>query len=289
MKLDASTRLVGLIGYPVEHSRSPLLHNTAFLAQGLNYRYVALSVAPVDVPAALAGLKALGFLGANVTIPHKQTVLPFVDVLSPPAAAVGAVNTLVCRRTNPGRTVLYGDNTDIPGFLAPLKGAEGLLNGVEMLIFGAGGAARAVTYALLSTFQPARLTLAARRPEIAECLATDLAPYDARQALQVVPWTGAGNAVRHSTLVVNATSVGMHPHIDATPWPHPADFSESQLVYDLVYTPETTCLLRDAAERGARTIGGLEMLIRQAAASYVQWTGLEMPVEAVRKALRPVS
>ena len=121
MLLDAHTQPVALLGYPVGHSRSPLIHNTAFRAQGLNYVYLALPVAPRDLDTAVGGLRALRFRGANVTIPHKESVLLLMDALSPQAAAVGAVNTIVCRPAEPEGTVtLYGDNTDVAGFLAPL-------------------------------------------------------------------------------------------------------------------------------------------------------------------------
>ena len=287
MQIDARTKLVGLLGYPVAHSLSPLIHNTAFRAQGLSWIYVALPVAPSDVAEAVAGLKALGFRGANVTVPHKQAVLPLMDVLSPEAQAVGAVNTIVCRREADGVT-LYGDNTDVEGFLAPLHPFADTLCEAPMLIFGAGGAARAVAFALLRAYQPRRLTLAARTPARAERLAQDLARYDPTAALRVVPLAEARPAVQQSRLLVNATPVGMHPHVEATPWPDAAAFSDGQLVYDLIYKPEQTRLLRDAAARGAHTLGGLEMLIRQAAASYAQWTGRAMPVDRVREALREV-
>lgn len=287
MQIDATTKLVGLLGYPVAHSLSPLIHNTAFRAQGLDWIYVALPVAPADVAEAVAGLKALGFCGSNVTVPHKQAVLPLMDSLSPEAQAVGAVNTIVCRR-EAGGVALYGDNTDVEGFLAPLHPFADTLHEASMLIFGAGGAARAVAFALLSAYQPRRLTIAARTPANAARLVHDLAPYDPAGALRIVSVAEARPAVRESRLLVNATPVGMDPHVDATPWPDAAAFSDAQLVYDLIYKPEQTRLLRDAAACGAHTLGGLDMLICQAAASYAEWTGREMPVDLVRQAVRDV-
>jgi len=283
---DAATRVVGLLGYPLAHSLSPLIHNTAFRAQGFNGLYVALPVAPGAVAEAVAGLKGLHFLGANVTLPHKQAVLPLMDALAPGAQAVGAVNTIVCRRMD-GAVTLYGDNTDVAGFLKPLHPLVSLLHGAPMLILGAGGAARAVAYALLRTFVPSRLTLVARTPARAERLAQDLTTYDAAGALAVVHPDDARFAVQGSRLLVNATPLGMHPHVDSTPWPDVSAFSRDQIVYDLVYKPAQTRLLRDAAAQGARVLGGLEMLIQQAAASYVQWTGREMPVDQVRMTLQP--
>lgn len=287
MSLDARTRLVALLGYPVAHSLSPRIHNTAFRHQGLNLRYAAFAVAPAVLPAAVAGLGALRFVGANVTLPHKQAVLPLVDALSDRAAAVGAVNTLVWRpAAGTDDVVLYGDNTDVTGFLEPLQAHAEALYGAEMVILGAGGAARAVAYALLSTFRPRRLTVAVRTPRKAEPLARDLAAHDDAGALQITALDAAAPAVRTSRLLVNATPLGMHPHEAETPWPHAADFSAGQVVYDLVYNPAETRLLREAAARGATPVGGLAMLIGQAAAAYVQWTGRPMPTEVVREALR---
>ncbi len=273
-----------LLGRPVAHSRSPRIHNAAFRAQGLNYVYVAADVAPDDLPAAVAGLRALGYAGANVTRPHKQAVRSLVDESSERAEAVGAVNAIVCRGEKDGLR-LVGDNTDVEGFLAPLAPHAEALRGGEMLVFGAGGAARAVCYALLTAHAPARLTLAARRPAQAEALAAHFAAYDARGALRVVPLAEAGPPLRRAALVVNATPLGMHPQAEGTPWPRREDFSGEQIAYDLVYNPLSTRFLKDAALREATPLGGLEMLIGQAAAAYRQWTGRAMPLAAVRRAL----
>ena len=284
--IDGTTQLTLLLGFPVAHSLSPFIHNTAFRVQGLNRLYVAAPVRPGDLPEAVAGLQALGVTGANVTIPHKAAMLPLVDALSPQAEAIGAVNTLVVQAHEDGPPTLYGDNTDVAGFLQPLLPHADTLRRTSMLIFGAGGAARAVAYALLTTLQPRHLTLAARTPSKAEALARDLASHDVHGALRVSALEGAAPDVRASRLLVNATPLGTTPDVRATPWPHAADFSEDQIAYDLVYNPEATRFLTDAAARSARAIGGMEMLIGQAAASYVQWTGREMPVEAVREAIR---
>jgi shikimate dehydrogenase len=281
--IDAETRVVTLIGHPVEHSLSPRIHNTAFGAQGVNAVYVATPVRPAALEAAVEGLRALQFLGANVTVPHKEAVRPLLDDVSARAAAVGAVNTIV----REGDT-LRGDNTDVEGFLRPLTEKVGdALQGTRMLVFGAGGAARAVVYGLLDRYAPERLTLVARRPEQAEALAADLDGYDVRDALRVTTFDDAAPAVRASRLLVNATPLGMAPdHGDQTPWPDAGALHDDHVAYDLVYTPEETRFLRDAAAQGATTIGGLGMLVEQAAASYVQWTGADMPRDAVYEALR---
>ena len=274
--------MVALLGDPVEHSLSPLIHNTAFAAQGLNFAFAALPVSRERIEDAVRGLSALHFVGAGVTIPHKQAVLSCLDEWSPRARAVGAANLIVCRPDGS----LLGDNTDVTGFLSPLLPFGDRLRDVEMAVLGAGGAARAVAYALLDTFRPRRLALVARTPSRAEALVADLAGFDERGALEVHDAASARLAVRNAHLVVNTTPVGMYPAVDASPWPDAADFGEGHIVYDIVYIPEETRLLADAARRGATVIGGLDMLVEQAAAAYVQWTGRTMPVEAVKDALR---
>jgi len=283
--VDAGTRLVALIGNPVEHSLSPIIHNTAFRAQQLNFAYVATRVDDAKIADALAGLRALSFVGANVTAPHKQAVIPKLDRLSVQARTIGAVNTIV-RRDVDGRVELEGDNTDVPGFLAPLHDHAGQLRGASMTILGSGGAARAVAYALLTTFKPHRLTLAVRTPKHGERLAADLASFDETSALDVLPIRECRDVVRGSRLLVNTTPVGTHPQRQHTPWDEPDVIGEYHIVYDLVYNPHNTRLLQEAAGRGALTIGGLTMLIAQAAAAYIQWTGAEMPTRIVREALR---
>ena len=353
--MATNMRIVKLLGHPVAHSLSPTIHNAAFEAQGLAWRYVISDVPPEDLADAVSALREAGSAdaeqsaadhstpppaGANVTIPHKQTVLSLLDEVSPRAQAVGAVNTIVCRksassasergvdassmvrppppnrtstdrplppdrtstvRPPPDRTStdrppqsnerisLYGDNTDVEGFLTPLRPFADELQGAEMLIFGSGGAARAVAYALLTTLSPRRLTLAARTPPNAAQIIQDFASLDKRGVIGAVPLEDAGPHVQASALIVNATPVGMAKssadYANATPWPDAADFREGQIVYDLVYRPARTQLLKDASARGARIIGGLEMLIAQAAASYKMWTGRSMPLDAVRAAL----
>jgi shikimate dehydrogenase len=283
--VDATTRLVALIGDPVEHSLSPLIHNAAFQAQQLNFIYVALRVDVVDIATAIAGLRTLGFLGANVTAPHKQSVIPELDRLTEQASRIGAVNTIVARDVG-GRVELEGDNTDVPGFLAPLVAHRARLEGASMTILGSGGAARAVAYALLTTYNPHSLTLAVRSPARGESLASDLVPFDGTSALRVVPIRESRDAVRRSRLLVNTTPLGTHPDVQQTPWKDYDAIGAGHIVYDLVYNPHYTRLLQDAAGRGATTIGGLDMLIAQAAAAYVRWTGTKMPTRIVREALR---
>ncbi|MDQ7040104.1 MAG: shikimate dehydrogenase [Rhodothermus sp.] len=288
MTIRATTRPIVLLGDPVAHSFSPLIHNTGFRIQRLDYVYLACRVSRGALPDAVAGLRALGFAGANVTIPHKEAMLALVDQCTPRAQAIGAINTVICHTDAQGAVTLTGDNTDVIGFLEPLRPLADRLTGAEMVVLGAGGAARAVVYALLTEFRPSRLTIVARTRTRAEMLAINLAACDIRQALQIVSWNEATPVIRRARLIVNATPLGMHPHVEVSPWPRPSDFSPGQIVYDLVYNPVQTRLLREAADRGALTIDGLTMLIGQAAAAYQQWTGQELPRQAVQAALQPL-
>src|SRR5690606_12850837 len=174
-------------------SLSPRIHNAAFRALGLGAVYLACRVIPVGLPAAVAGLKALGALGASVTVPHKEAVVPLLDALSPTAKATGAVNTLVFEGD-----AVRGENTDVEGFLQPLRPYTDRLHGATMTVLGAGGAARAAAYALLSTLEPTRLTVAARRPDQARRLAAALAPHDPYDALRPLAFTDARGSVRES-------------------------------------------------------------------------------------------
>jgi shikimate dehydrogenase len=270
-------RLVALLGDPVAHSRSPALHNAAFRALGLDFLYLAFAVPSGRLAPALDGLRALGAAGANLTIPHKEAALPCLDALTPAARAIGAVNTVVAH--DDGR--LEGDNTDAGGFLDGLGAHAGRLEGTEAVVFGAGGAARAVVYALLTRLTPARLTLATRSPERAARVAEAFAALDPGGTLTVASGDGVREAVRRASLVVNATPLGMRPHALLTPHTHAEDFGPQHVVYDLVYAPRETRLLRESATRGAVPIGGLPMLAGQAARAFERWTGRAMPASVL--------
>lgn len=272
MAPSASTGLVVLLGDPVGHSISPVLHNAAFREQGLDLVYLACRVHAGRVGEAAAGLHALGALGANVTIPHKTAVLESAASASETARALGASNTLV--RTEAG---WHAENTDVPGFLGPLDAHREAVEGAGVVVFGAGGAARAVVYACLRHLAPARLGVLARRPEQAEQILDDLDSVRGETDTRALT---EAEAVPEAALVVNATPLGMND--GRTPYAGP--FRPGQIVYDLVYRPARTPLLRAASEGGATAIDGLPMLIGQAAESYRLWTGREMPLGVVRRA-----
>jgi shikimate dehydrogenase len=276
---SATTRAVVLIGDPVAHSLSPAVHNAAFRDLGLDLVYLACRVPSSRLADAVTGLLALEVAGANVTLPHKPAAAVLASRLTEEAAATGVVNTLV--REGEG---WIGANTDIQGFLAPLR-AAGEMTHREVVVLGAGGAARAVVYALLTAVAPDRLTVAARDIGHAAGLVADLSAVDTRGALDHSHLESASRAIREATMVVNTTPLGMWPAVETSPWTHASDFGPQHLVYDLVYTPARTRLLIEAAARGSRTMDGRAMLLHQAAASFEMWTGREMPMPAARDAL----
>lgn len=279
--IDGGTRLVGLIGWPVEHSLSPAMHNAAFAELGLNWCYVPLPVAPGRLREALRGLVALGFAGANVTAPHKEAVMAHLDEVAPGARAIGAVNTIVVRE---GRT--FGHNTDWRGFLAALREGGFSPQGKRAVVLGAGGAARAVVYALAHT--GSEVAVLNRTPQRAEALVGDLSPLF--PSIPFIALSLNENTLREQAavahLLVNATPLGTWPEVDRSPWPEGLAFPGHLTVFDLVYNPPQTRLLQQAAAGGARTIGGLGMLVHQGAAAFRLWTGLEPPVETMYEACR---
>lgn len=268
--------LAGLIGDPVTHSRSPALHNAAFAQLGVSARYELWPTSTTELPARIASLRAPGFLGANVTLPHKITVLPLLDRLDAAAATIGAVNTIV--READG--ALIGVNTDAPAFLASLREDAGYdPAGQSAIILGASGAARAAAAALVGA-GIGRLAVINRSLDRAEDLLGDLlafASYDP-QLFALTPNDPAlPELIGGATLIVNATSLGWH----ADESPLAAELiPPDALVFDLIYRP--TMLLHDASARGARSLDGLGMLIRQAALAFARWTGQPAPVDVMR-------
>jgi shikimate dehydrogenase len=276
-------RVVGLIGHPVGHSISPVFQQAAFDALGLPYRYEAWDTRPEELPAVLDSLRAGERVGANVTVPHKEAVARLIDTRSPEAGATGAVNTVV--RAG-GR--LHGHNTDIPGFLAALREDGGFdPAGVRAVVLGAGGAARAVAYALLSA-GAATVRVHNRTPERAAALVAALGEADGRLT---AAGGDAGAAVQGCDLIVNCTTLGMAhgPTADASPLAAAA-IPPGAFVCDIVANPLVTPLLAAARARGCRTLGGLPMLVRQGAAAFTLWTGQPAPVAvmlaAARRAMR---
>jgi shikimate dehydrogenase len=268
--ISASTRVAGIIGDPVRHSLSPVLHNAAFEELGLDWVYVAFEVPAGGVPAAFAAMSTLGLGGLSVTMPHKTAAVEACDELSPAAAQLRSVNTVT-----PVEGRLRGDSTDGKGFLRAVA-AELDLSGAAVLILGAGGAARAIASALHTA--GARVQISARRAEQAAA-AAELAGTG-----EVVAWEARNEAAHAVDLVVNATPIGMADS-DDNPLLASALRAE-QVVADLVYHPLDTTFLQDARSVGARTVDGVAMLVHQAALQFELWTGREAPVSAMHLAAR---
>ena len=269
---------LGIIGHPIGHSISPLFQQAALDAIGFDGTYQPWDVAPDALGGFMAGLRTAGTLGVNVTVPHKEAVIPFLDQVDDWASAAGAVNTIVNRDE-----FLAGYNTDGVGFLRALRdGANFEPRGRDVLVLGAGGSARGVVYALTKA-GVARIFVANRTLERAERLAA--LAIDAGTASEALSLADAAGAAQEVALIVNCTSMGMVHGPDENGSPlHAADIPSTALVNDLVYNPLETPLLREAARAGAATLGGIQMLVYQGAASFEMWTQQDAPVAVMLEA-----
>ncbi len=269
-----------IIGHPLGHTLSPLMHNTAFQELGLPYYYEAEDVPPEGLAEAVGRFRAEGVVGLSVTIPHKEVILLFLDEVDEEVERLGAANTVVLVE---GRFV--GTNTDGIGFMRSLKENGGYdPEGRSAVVLGAGGAARAVA-AHLALSGADSVVIANRTLSRAERLATDLARAVGRQCFEPLPLeaTATAEAIRQADCLINATSVGM---AGDRRLPVPAALIEPHLVVcDIVYRPLVTPLLEAALARGASIINGLGMLVYQGAEAFRRWTGQEMPIDIVRSTL----
>lgn len=281
--ISGTTGLCGVIGDPVEHTMSPAMHNAAFKAKGLDYIYLPFRVKGEALGKAIEGMRGLNIRGLNVTIPHKVNVIRFLDELDPLAEKIGAVNTIV---NNNG--VLKGYNTDAAGFLRALreKGIEPV--GKNVVIMGAGGASRAISFVLAE--KGSHLVILNRLVELdwAEELAGRVSGAFGRK-VKALELNGVNleKVLEKADILVNATSVGMIPHSDATPVAS-GMLKPGMVVFDIVYNPLRTRLLIEAEKAGAETISGLEMLVWQGALAFENWFGVEAPVEVMRAKIAKV-
>lgn len=276
-RVTAATRLAAVIGAPVAHSLSPALHNAAFAAAGIDAVFLAMHVAPADLAAAVAGFRALGLLGASVTVPHKERVVELCDRVVAPADVIGAVNCLAFERRGQ-RVDIIGHNTDAHGFVAALGHDLGVdPHGARVVLLGAGGAARAV-YAGLAGAGAEIHTIIARRPDSAAW-----APGGAAR-----PWTAEhlDQALTRCDLLVDCTSLGLDADREArAPAPVPVHvLPDHAVVASLIYHREPA-LLGQARARGLTVLGGAGMLVHQGARAFELWTGIEAPVAVMRTAL----
>jgi shikimate dehydrogenase len=272
-----------LIGWPVEHSISPAMHNAAYRELGMDGMYSVLPVEhPQELGAVLARLKAdPDWIGANVTVPHKQNIIPLLDSLEGGAVRLRAVNTIVRDGSR-----LTGRNTDMPGFLSDLDRNGLPYRGSRALVIGSGGAARAVVLGLVDS--GCSVTLAAVVRNQAEALADELGAG----RVSVRSWDDPAlpAAMHGAALVVNASPVGMWPKVEDSPWPRDLPWPAGAAAYDLVYNPQETAFLRQARAAGMRTASGLGMLVEQGALAFEVWTGRTAPRDVMRAAaLRALS
>jgi len=278
--INAATTLVGLFGWPVTHSISPQMHNAAFVARQMNWRYLAFAVPPERVQEAVAALPALGLRGVNVTVPHKQAVMPHLQHWTPAAEAIGAVNTIIAETDGQ----LTGDNTDGAGFIADLQAHSVEPEGKRALVIGAGGSSRAVVYGLAEAGVES-VRILNRTVAKAVDLAATMQSYFPEISISSAAFPDdVTSSSQDADLIVNCTSLGMEPRIEGLPWEENVEFREDQIVYDLVYNPAMTRLLQLASTDGAAAIGGLGMLVYQGAIAWEKWTGETAPVDVMQQA-----
>lgn len=263
------TTKVGLIGWPLGHSISPPMHNAAFKALGMDWEYDLMAIPPDIVQLGLREPRQHGYVGINVTVPHKQAAARFITP-DDTVRAVGAVNTIDFRTNT-------GTNTDVIGLIDDLKAHDVTLNGARTIVLGAGGAARAAVYALVRA--GATVTLVNRTMQRAQVMLADLT---ASAGIKSVNVATLDEAIENPVdLIVNATSAGMWPNVDDSPWIAGVPLPDGVTLYDMVYRPEITALMRAVESAGGRAIGGLGMLVRQGAASFKVWTGVDPPLDVM--------
>jgi shikimate dehydrogenase len=273
-------RHFAVIGHPIGHSLSPLMHNTAFKMLGLDCQYEMIDIEPDSLKQEIERFREPTWAGFNVTVPHKEAIIPLLDEVVPDALAIGAVNTIVHHNNT-----LIGYNTDVIGVERSLRLVREKIEGTPCTILGSGGVARSVTHVLARSIKPKAITFSALFPEQAHAIIKSIGSTDVQ--FHVIHCTDPAleSVIKESTLIVNATAVGMFPQILASPLPNRHWLSQKHIIFDLIYRPFITRLQSDAKTAGAMTIDGLGMFIYQGAAAFQLWTGLEMPLEQIRQVL----
>lgn len=278
-KINSATKLYALIGDPVDHSLSPLMQNAAFQSLDLNCIYLAFRVEPSGLRQAVEGMKSLGVLGFNVTIPHKVPILRYLDEVDPHAADIGAVNTVTDRDGN-----LVGYNTDGAAALAVLNEEVANPSGRKVILLGAGGAAKSISYYIAPLAK--NLVIINRTKSTAADLARTLCTHFRTNSIVGEELTREvlRKELIDADILINATSLGMYPNIDEAPIDKNV-FHPDMVVFDIVYNPPKTRLLREAEEAGARVINGIKMLVYQGALAFEIWTGRRPPIDVMLKTL----
>ena len=278
MDITAKTQKVGLLGWPLGHSLSPAMHNAAFAVSGLDYVYLPLPTPPELLPQAVAGFKALGFVGVNVTIPHKIAIMDYLDEIDSSAKLVGAVNTIIIKEDR-----LIGYNTDAGGYIRSLEQAGITVAGKSAVILGAGGAARAVVAGFVGA-NIASITIGARDKSKADGIAQ---LFSGSIPVNGVAWDSNefATALAKANIVVNATPLGMYPAIVSQPPVLWDILPQSAVISDLVYNPLVTSFMDEGIRRGHTVVGGESMLFEQGAMAFELWTGCKAPTQIMRQAL----
>lgn len=284
IRITGSSRLTGLLGSPVSHSISPLMHNEAFRLCSLDYVYLCFDVKENGLKDAIYGLQALGARGFNVTMPDKSAAVSYMDDLTPAASLIGSINTVVCE--DDGRMI--GHNTDGVGYMEALHDAGCNVIGKEITVLGSGGAASAIVaqaaldgVKVINVFLRPSSRFASRTEKLASTINSTLSCKV--QLYEQADSTSMREALSRSTLLTNATSVGMAPDTDHTLVTDLSLFHPDLIVSDVIYNPRQTRLMKDAASVGCRTLNGMYMLLYQGAAAFRLWTDQEMPVEAIKE------
>jgi len=285
-EINGKTRIIGIIGENIENSLSPLIHNQIILKHFLNFCYLPFQVAEIDLNKAIQGIKALNIRGANITFPYKEKVIKFLDEVEESARRIRAVNTIV---NNKG--ILTGYNTDVIGFKKSLQEDGKLaIKEKKAVILGAGGAARAVVYALLEE-EIEEICIFNRTLEKAKKIKQDLSSFFPKSHIRVFPLEKEDlkDKIEKSHLLVNSTSIGMALRVDNTPLPDEKLFHPNLLVYDLIYHPAKTLFLKQAEKSGAKIINGLPMLVYQGIESFYLWTGLKPEGKEVLEIIKRIA
>jgi shikimate dehydrogenase len=279
-RIDAQFKVCALLGFPAHHSMGPAIHNTAFEELALPFVYVAHDVTPADLPSAMAGVRALGYRGLSITMPHKVAALDLVDEVDATARAIGCINTVVNQE---GR--LIGYNSDGQGALDALARAGIATRGRSILVLGSGGAARAIAMTMALRGQPSELALVGVVADELARLAHDISEQtNVKPTAVMLEERALATAVGRADVVMHCTPLGMTPDIEKTLVPRELLRSE-QSVFDAVYNPRRTRLLREASAVGCRVVEGMEMFLGQAMVQFELWTGKPAPAEAMRRVI----
>lgn len=277
MNIKGSTDIVGLIGHPVEHSFSPPMHNATFQALGMDCAYVAFDVDPSDLRLAIEGADALNVKGFNVTIPHKIEVMKYLNELDEVARLIGAVNTIDFKN-------LKGYNTDGIGAIKAIEEVTSVCD-KNVVVSGAGGASRAISF-YLAKYGVESITILNRNVDKAKSLAEDVLDSKLIAEVNSDSISQIGNYIKDADILVDTTPLGMDPHIYDEPVATSDMMHEDLVVFDAVYNPNETVLLKQAIEAGAKPVYGIKMLLYQGAESFKIWTGRDAPIDVMENALR---